>query len=294
MMTARYSYRWVCPGMMIICWLAFVLPVECALSPNRIQVLINLPSRPIEGSPRDTEALFDHKATLMVKILNPSEVVPMVRIQWILLYDDISTSGRIKRQQLSDVTTFPMKQFEERNFESKPLRLTGKINKSGQLIGMRYVGYGVRIYDEDKLTYESYQPQDLEHEIAELLPPLDVIQAGGKIAPGKSPKSAENAKVNTVSDTQRTKTEAGAASGFTANGAVTLFDYTFTKHEAEAILRAANQFSEDELVSIVGLTKQAAHNLILKRPFQKLEELSKVSYVKKQAMGTFKEFVLKK
>jgi len=230
----------------------------------------------------------------MVKILNPSEVVPMVRIQWILLYDDISTSGRIKRQQLSDVTTFPMKQFEERNFESKPLRLTGKINKSGQLIGMRYVGYGVRIYDEDKLTYESYQPQDLEHEIAELLPPLDVIQAGGKIAPGKSPKSAENAKVNTVSDTQRTKTEAGAASGFTANGAVTLFDYTFTKHEAEAILRAANQFSEDELVSIVGLTKQAAHNLILKRPFQKLEELSKVSYVKKQAMGTFKEFVLKK
>ncbi len=294
MMTARYSCLWVCPGMMVICWLAFVLPVECALSPNRIQVSINLPSRPVEGSPRDTEVFFDYKVTFKVKILNPSDAVPRVRIQWILLYDDISASGRIKRQQLSDVATFPMKQFEEKNFESKPLRLTGKINKSGQLLGMRYVGYGVRIYDEEKLTYESYQPRDLKHEIAELVPPLNVIHAGEKIASGKPPKSAENTRVNVVSDAQRTKTEAGAPSGVAANGAVTLFDYTFTKQEAEAILRAANQLSEDELVSIVGLTKQAAHNLILKRPFQKLEELPKVSYVKKQAMGILKEFVLKK
>jgi hypothetical protein len=43
----------------------------------------------------------------------------------------------------------------------------------------------------------------------------------------------------------------------------------------------------------VGLTKTAAHNLVLQRPFKSITELPNVSYVKKQAIGTLKDYLMK-
>ena len=54
-----------------------------------------------------------------------------------------------------------------------------------------------------------------------------------------------------------------------------------------------HELSADELVSRVGLSKQAAHNLFAGRPFQKIEELPKVCHVKKQAMVLLRNFAQK-
>ena len=230
--------------------------------------------------------MFDHKASLKVKVASAVEPSSDVKIQWVMIYDEIETTGKIKREQLADTISFALGKGEDKTIESRELRLTGKINKKGQLTGMRYEGYGVRVYDGGKMIFEDYQPNDLKKEIGqmypELTPPAVAVVPAPKVPEAKPPTAA--APVAEVKPTAPAAEVAGT----------TILESTFSKEEAEALLKVVNEFSEEDLILKVGLVRQAAHNLVLKRPFQNIEELPKVSYVKKTAMASFKKYVEKR
>ncbi|MBI4027972.1 MAG: hypothetical protein HY360_23510 [Verrucomicrobia bacterium] len=276
------------------------------LAPHRIQISLNLSPRPLDGAPLKEDTLFDQKASLKIKVVNLSDPAPNVQIQWMFVYDDVSTSGKIERGQFSDVARFALTRGEEKTIESRELRFTGKISKKGLLSGMRYEGYGVRIYDAGRLVHESYQPQTLKKGLAELVLPPDHPAAKSKDvlmknAPAWPRKSAEedNPPPDGRSDQPPHEKNAGTSSPAKSSsqepaGGVTLFEQTFSKDEAQAALCAVNELSESDLVSKVGVPKQSAEHLVAQRPFKSIEELPKVSYVKSKAIIALKEFVRKK
>ncbi len=288
-MRRSQQFRMWCGKSVWVCFLfGSVLFSQAVLEAHRTQVSISLSPRPSEGSPRKEDVMFDHKASLKIKMANVGEPSSDIKIQWVFLYDDIETSGKIKRGQLMDTIGLALGKGEEKTVESKELRLSGKISKKGQLTGMRYSGYGVRVYDAGKLVFEDYQPQNLKKEIAELCPVLSPPAV--VTAPAPKPV-AETSTAATATAEVKPAVPAGVVD---QSGGVTILESTFSKEEAEALLKVVNEFSEDDLILKVGLVRQAAHNLVLKRPFQNIEDLPKVSYVKKTAMSSFKKYVEKK
>lgn len=271
-----------------------VLPAFTAIEDGRTHISLSLSPRPSEGTARKDDLLFDHKASLKIKLNNVVEAAPEVKVQWVILYDDVESSGKIKREHVADTASLSMERGEEKTIESKVVRLTGKISKKGILTGMRYIGYCVRIYDGGKLVAEEYQPQDIKKELSEIYPPLAEKKLVAKPAAvtAAAPDPSEITPKPAPAPTPPTESKAVAAPS--ADGDVTLCESTFTKEEAAAALKLANELSEDDLILKVGLARQAAHNLTLKRPFQNIEELPKVSYVKKTAMAAFKKYVEKK
>jgi len=284
---------------------------KAELAKHRIQVGLNLTSRPAEGAPRKEDVYFDQKASLRVKITNLAEPAPNVQVQWVLFYDKAEASGKIERKHLSGSESFSLTRQEEKNFETKPLRLTGKISKKGRLNGMSYVGYGIHVLENGRAVYQGYQPQNLRAEVLEKLgtprsgadngsTQKSVTQAG-EIASATNPRNNPEAVQPIPPKGEEEKipvAPAGDTGPFPAAQSggkeVTLFDHTFSPEETAKILKAANEFSAGELDTRVGLTKTAAQNIVAKRPFSNLDELAKVPYVKKQAFSAFKSFAGKK
>jgi hypothetical protein len=276
---------------------------------DRTQVLLKLTPRPSEHTVRDREVFFDQKATLRVNAHAADNSVTNAQIQCVFLYDEVQTSGKIKRKTFIDIIPCKLEKGEEKAFDSKDLRMTGKITRDGQLIGMKFLGSGTRVYEDGKLAYELYQPKEIQKDISGLVPGLDqqpapkqlIAKADAKptstvpVQSIVSPTNEEKPKVVTQDiPAQIQPVEKTSPSIKTVEAVLDLFGYKFSTEEADKALHAVNGLTEEALISQIGLSKQAAHNLVLKRPFQKLEELPKVSYVKKQAIETLKLYVLKK
>jgi hypothetical protein len=258
--------------------------------PDRTEVLLKLTPRPADHSVRDREVFFDQQAILRIKLRAASDMgTTNTEVQCVLLYDEVQTTGKIKRKSFTDIILCKLNPGEEKSFDSKELRLTGKITRDGQLIGMKFLGSGTRVYEDGKLIYELYQPQDLQKDAAALSPPLD---SSSKLENIAAKKDATPTPLSTATSTLPVEKSTSAENQ--TDGVLDLFGYKFNMEEADKILKTVNNLTEEALISQIGLSKQAAHNLVLKRPFQKLEELPKVSYVKKQAIETLKLYVLKK
>jgi hypothetical protein len=257
------------------------------ISQDRIHVLLKLTPRPSEKSVRDREVFFDQQAILRVSSRAGEIPVTNAQIQCAFLYDEIQSTGKIKRKVFSDIVPCSLDSGREKSFDSKEFRLTGKITRDGRLIGMKFLGSCARIYEDGKLIYELNQPKEIEKDIAGLLAPLDTkpVMESSPAPVIPAPVIATGPKLE---KTSRPIPESNAT------GLIDLFGFKFTTEEAEKALQSVNNLSEESLVSEIGLSKQAAHNIVIKRPFQKLLELPKVSYVKKHAIETLKLYVLKK
>jgi hypothetical protein len=267
----------------LVSFLCFACFAE--IIPEKTQVLLKLTPRPRDKTIRDREVFFDQQA--IVRVSPRATENTDLQIQTVVLYDEVQTTGKIKRKVFTDIIPALFEKGEEKSFDSKELRLTGKITRDGRLIGMKFIGSGARIYEDGKLVHEVYQPQEIAKDIAGLLPPLDLKPVSEPvIAAAPPPSTAPSPKIE--------PTEKPATPETPQEAVIDLFGYKFTGEEAEKIIQTINALPEEALVSQIGLSKQAAHNLVLKRPFQKLDELPKVSYVKKKAVETLKLYVLKK
>jgi len=249
---------------------------------DQTKVLLKLTPRPSEHTAREREVFFDQQAVLRVTLKASQNAVTNSQAQCIFLFDEIQTTGKIKRKAFTDIVSCKLLENETKFFDSQDLRLTGKITRSGQIVGMKFIGSGTRLYENGNLIYELYEPLDCQKEIATLVPPLDQKSIQEPVIVKNEPSSLPLKPVSSADS--ENKSESG----------LELFGYKFTAEEADKILQSVNGLPEEALVSQIGLSKQAAHNLVLKRPFKKLDELPKVSYVKKQAVETLKLYVLKK
>jgi hypothetical protein len=288
----------------------FSFPVFAELAPHRMNVLVDQTSRPNFGSARSEDEMFDYQIRLKLKLVNLTEAAPDIRIDWTMIYDDIASTGRIKRLNLTERTQIGLGKSEEKMFETKSLRLTGKVNKSGDVLGMKYIGYGVRVFEKEKLVFESFYPESISKEVLEIFaaPPSkehSITKASTKKEEAKpsvaSVEPKEVASLPNLSEPkpvveeqaeklETAKTEPNQTK--LADGGVELFHYSFSPAEIKRALEVVNQMSEEDLIHKVGLMKTAAHNLVLQRPFKSISELPNVSYVKKQAIGSLKDYLV--
>lgn len=288
----------------------FSFPVLGELAPHRMNVQVDQTSRPNFGSPRASDEMFDYQVRLKLKLVNLTEAAPDIRIDWTIIHDEIASTGKIKRLNLTERTQLGLAKSEERMFETKSLRLTGKVNKSGDVLGMKYIGYGIRVFEKEKLVFESYYPENISKEVLEIFatPPAKASSSSKTVAKKEESKPAitaseaqsipisqEAAPQTKPVDEKTEKAEIAKvepAQTKLADGSLELFHYTFSPEEMKRVLEIVNQMPEEELIHKVGLMKTAAHNLVLQRPFKSISELPNVSYVKKQAIGSLKDYLV--
>ncbi len=295
----RFSY-WVVGGMAL---LGFLPVAHAEIAPHRIHVILNITPRPTDGAPRKVDVLFDQKAFLKIKMTNLADPAPNVQICWTMLYDEVEVSGKIEQRNSSGAISASFAKGEEKSFESKTLRMTGKINKKGHLSGMKHLGYGVQVLENGRMIYETYQPQDLKKEAVDILgtskTPLSNFSKSDPNIPSvqKSEPTPHEVAAMPVNETGVVSNVGAPKESNTAtpqDKTVTLFECSFTAGETAKVLKAVNELSLEELDKKVGLTKKMAENIVAKRPFTTLDELEKVSYVKKAAFSALKEYISKK
>jgi hypothetical protein len=243
------------------------------LQPELTEIFLKVSPKPSDPLFSKPEAFFDQKATLRVKLVNGGERRSSIHLQWIFLFDQVSTSGQLTRKDLHETIPIELGPGESRMVETKDLRLSGRINKAGQIVGMKYGGCAVLVYENGNLLFEKHEPKDLKKEVAQLLKPPPLTVPGEKIP-------RENAEPVPIVTKEAEPFQ------------IVLFEIEFSKDEAETILNAANSFSEEDLIRKVGLSKKAAENLVRNRSYRRITDLPKVSYVKKQALQSFKEYAL--
>jgi hypothetical protein len=253
------------------------------LLPHRVQVSINMTSRPGTGLKRDQDIFYDQKAVLNVKVMNPTASPLDLRVRWTLLYDEVTTAGKIKSGNLSGTGTLTVRRGEEQELMSRMLRLNGKITKTGRLIGSDYTGYGVQIFEGGSLAYEKYEPSTLQTNAREIL--AAVADSATAMSTNVTAKASADPRFSA------TPQHSPSASAASTNA---WFDLSFSTEEAEGVLRTVNDFSFEDLCQRVGLSKNAAQHITSKRPVQNLDQLAQIPYVKKQAFTLLKAFVNRK
>lgn len=265
--------------------------LDAQIETNRIQVYLKLTPRPSEKSVRDREVFFDQQAILRI-VLKAGEIeVTNATIQCAFLYDDVKTTGIVKRKVFMDLIPCTISNDTQRSFDSKAMRFTGKISRDGRLMGLKFLASAARVYQDGNLIYEISNPKGFEKDVASLVPPIP--QPEVKVAEVLPPKSASTTISTPFPATAPAEASASNEKASTET-VIDLYGYKFSAEEAAKIIKSINEFSEDSLVAQIGLSKQAARNLVLKRPFSKIEELTKVSYVKKKAIELLKLYALKK
>ena len=281
--------RRFCPNVRIalyrvILFVLFLFPwsVRAEVLPHRVQVTLSTTSRPSTGLRRDQDVFFDQKAWLTVKVANPRDTPLDLRVRWVLLYDEVTPSGKIKPGQLAGESPLPVGKRDEAGLELPSVRLTGKITRRGQLIGLDYAGYGVQIFENGALSYEKYDPPGLRGNARAAL-----AAARSSEVPSPAPSAA-------VAPPKPEPRSLPAPEAAPPDAPSTFFEMTFSPEEARTILETVNTLSYEDLCRRVGLGKKSAQQITTHRPVASLADLAQIPYVKKQAFTLLKAYAGRK
>lgn len=261
-----------------------ILLTRAEILDHRVRVSLTTTSRPATGIRRDREIFYDQKAWLTVKVMNPLEATLNLQARWVLLYDDVTSSGRIKPGNLCGESPLTVPKGTEARLDTPSLRLSGKVTRNGQPIGLNYAGYGIQLFENGNIAYEKYEPRDLKANAQAILAARNLPETNG-------PPSAASTG---PSRNESTDPRPSPAPSSRADATPVFFELTFSAEETQRILKTVNEFSYEDLCRRVGLGKNAAQQIATRRPVATLADLAQIPYVKKQAFTLLKAYVNRK